>query len=683
MTGAADLSAIRHLGRLENYTIRAENEKVRVASEKESVSFRGRAEVYRVLLSGAMLLTGAVAQLVGATQWVIPAYLGAAVVGGYSNALKAARALPRLKFNMNVLMTIAVVCAMAIGEWGEGATVAFLFALSEMLEAWTFRRARRSIRSLMELAPKVATVKREGAEVTIPVDEVQVGDLMIVRPGEKISMDGVIVSGRSHVDEAAITGESIPVSKEPGALVYAGTLNSNGALEVRVTKRSSDTTLAKILQLVEEAQAKRASTQAMVDRFASYYTPAVLVIAAAIAVLPPLLLAMQWKEAIYRGLALLVVACPCALVVSAPVVIISAISNAARHGVLIKGGICLEQLAEVKAVAFDKTGTLTQGEPAVTDLVPAPGIPRDQLLHMACSVESRSEHPLARAIVQEGERRGLSPAPIEAFEAIPGLGASGRLDGRTVYVGSPRLFAELDIDTSPLEPSINRLQRKGETVVLVGDHQGVAGLIAIADQVREQAAESIAALKASGIERVVILTGDQQATAQTVAAQVGADECLSELLPSGKVEAIRSLLARNKSVAMVGDGINDAPALAASTVGIAMGGAGNDTALETADVVLMADDLLKLPFVIRLSRAAMRVMKQNVAFSVLVKLAALILVFPGWLTLWLAIFADMGATLLVTLNGIRLLRAPLPKAARSYVINGERVETKTSLTSLF
>lgn len=582
-------------------------------------------------------------------------YLLTILIGGFATVRKAFFSLIRLNFDMNVLMIVAVTGAVLIGEWREGAVVAFLFSVSGALESFTFDRARQSIRSLMGIAPRAACIRREGRELELPVEEIRPGDIILVKPGEKIAMDGKVLSGYSAVNQAAITGESASVDKAAGDGVYAGTLNLQGALEVEVTKLVKDTTIARIIEMVEEAQAQRAPSQAFVDKFAGVYTPVVIALAAGIAVLPPLLGGMDWYDWIYRSLALLVVSCPCALVVSTPVAIVSAIGSAAKNGVLIKGGAYLEETGALSVVAFDKTGTLTKGAPAVTDIITAGEINEQELLRAAASVEKLSEHPLAGAVVQKARERGIEPEQVTDFQSLTGKGARARLDGEEIIVGSPRLFKENKIDLSAWKITLNNLWSEGKTAILVEINGKPAGILAVADTVREASRYTVDFLKKSGI-KTVMLTGDNAITAGAVATQVGVDDFLAELLPEDKVNAVKDLLGKYGKTAMVGDGINDAPALATATVGIAMGGAGTDTALETADIVLMADDLSRLPFAIHLSKAALGVIKQNIAFSLVIKLAAVALIFPGWLTLWLAILADMGASLLVTLNGIRLMR---------------------------
>jgi Cd2+/Zn2+-exporting ATPase len=469
-------------------------------------------------------------------------------------------------------------------------------------------------------------------------------------------MDGEIVKGESAINEAAITGESIPADKGPGAEVFAGTLNTHGSIEVKVTKLVQDTTIAKIIHMVEEAQSKRAPSQVFVEKFATVYTPIVMALAMGFMFLPPLLLGYEWTPWIYRGLTLLVVACPCALVVSTPVAIVSAISNAAKNGVLIKGGIHLEEAGSLNAIAFDKTGTLTKGEPVVTDIIPVGSTPENKLLQMAANLEARSEHPLAVAIIKAAQQRGHQVVPVEDFTAIAGRGAHGTINAQRTYIGNPRMFTEKGISLEPVIKEIERLQGQGKTIMIVGTPNTFLGIIAVADEVRENSTDAVTALKSAGIQHTIMLTGDNDVTAKAMSAKVGVDEYRAELLPQDKVTVVQELLGKYNKVGMIGDGINDAPALALSTVGIAMGGAGTDTALETADIVLMADDLSKLPFTIRLSRKALAIIHQNIGFSLIIKAIAILAIFPGWLTLWMAILADMGATIIVTLNSLRLLK---------------------------
>lgn len=608
-------------------------------------------------ISGILLLVGWLADIF-LTMPVIPTvfYLAAILTGGYGIARRAVSSLKRLSFDINVLMTVAVAGAALIGQWREGAVVVFLYAVSGALESYTIDKARQSIHSLMEIAPKIATVRRGGQEMELPVEDIHPGDVLMVKPGEKIAMDGKVIAGYSAVNQAAITGESVPVEKMAGSEVFAGTLNQQGVLEVEVTKLINDNTIARIINMVEEAQAQRAPSQTFVDKFARYYTPLVIVLAAGIVILPPLFWGQSWYPWIYRGLALLVVACPCALVISTPVAIVSAIGNAARNGVLIKGGVYLEEAGALSVIAFDKTGTLTKGAPEVVDIITVTEkVSKRELLRVAANIEKMSEHPLARAVVSKAEEEGIEFESVSDFVAITGKGARAKINGHEVIIGSPRLFLEYKVDLSSLKEIINLLESEGKTTMLVMVNSELTGIVAAADTVREAGRNTLNRLRAIGIKETVMLTGDNPATAATIAEKVGVGSFMAGLLPQDKLAAIKELRQQYGKVAMVGDGVNDAPALAAANVGIAMGGAGTDTALESADIVLMADDLARLPFAIRLSRATAGVIRQNITFSLLVKLAAVLLVFPGWLTLWLAILADMGASLLVTMNGIRLM----------------------------
>jgi Zn2+/Cd2+-exporting ATPase len=612
----------------------------------------------------AFLITSALFLIMG---WLLAEFYGedsvisillyalSIMTGGYRLFITGVKNLSRLEFDMRTLMTIAIIGAALIGEWGEGAMVVILFAISEALESYSMDKARQSIRSLMDIAPKEALVRRGMKELTVNVDEIQIGDIMIVKPGQKIAMDGLVQKGVSSVNQAAITGESIPVTKEINDEVFAGTLNEEGLLEVEVTKRVDDTTIAKIIHLVEEAQAERAPSQAFVDRFAKYYTPVIILIALFVAVLPPLFDG-DWQKWIYQGLAVLVVGCPCALVISTPVSIVTAIGNAARNGVLIKGGIHLEELGGIKAIAFDKTGTLTKGIPVVTDFE-ATG-DREEIFSLIDALERASQHPLASAIMKKADQMSCSDLnlAVENFTSVTGKGIKGSINGREYYVGSPAWSKERTAHIpKEYEDKISELQEQGKTVMLFGTDEGVIALIAAADEVRDSTMDVIKHLHSQGIQKTIMLTGDNKGTARAIGKQVGVTDIQSELLPHEKLSMIKELRKTYGKVAMIGDGVNDAPALAAASVGVAMGGAGTDTALETADIALMGDDLRKLPFTVRLSRKALAIIKQNITFSIGIKLLALLLVVPGWLTLWIAIFADMGATLIVTLNSLRLL----------------------------
>jgi Zn2+/Cd2+-exporting ATPase len=643
-----------------------------VGLEREEVSWwERRGRLVLAVLSG-LFWAGALATEHLLHQETLSAVLaiGAIVAGGRYIVPRGIRAAMNRALDMNFLMSVAAFGALIIGEYGEAASAMFLFAVAQLLESYSMDRARNAIRSLMDLSPATASVLRRGREERVPVDRVEVGDTVVVRPGEKIPVDGEILTGRSAVNQAPITGESVPVDKEPGGEVFAGTLNGEGVLEVTSMKAASDTTLARILHSVEEAQASRAPSQTFVDRFARVYTPAVVVTAVAMTLLPPLLGFGGWSEWFYRALVLLVVACPCALVISTPVTIVSALAGAARRGILIKGGLHLENAGRVRVIAMDKTGTLTEGQPEVVDVLALDGDDPAEVLRLAAAAEARSEHPLARAIRRHAE--GRTPLALAAeTTAIPGKGLRAQVDGRTVYVGSERLFAEMGAGEPRVRAILDGYERQGRTAVLVGAtppeaaadaRPALLGIVAIADRVRPQAAAALKALHAAGIRRVVMLTGDNRGTTEAVAnalggAGVGVDEYHAELLPDDKVAAVRRLKEEHGSVLFVGDGVNDAPALAMADVGVAMGSAGTDLALETADIALMADDLSRLPTMIRLARRAEGIIRVNIAFALLTKAVFVVLAILGMATLWMAVFADMGASLIVVLNGMRAMRA--------------------------
>lgn len=654
--GTTTIEELEKAGAFENLKVREDKEK---AVKREP--FWKQKENIKVYISAVLLVISWFLGKQYGEEYIFATigYAAAILIGGYSLFIKGFKNLVRLNFDMNTLMTVAILGAAAIGEWGEGATVVILFAISEALERYSMDKARQSIESLMDIAPKEALIRRGNEEMMVPVDDIQVGDIMIVKPGQKLAMDGIVIKGTSTLNQAAITGESVPVTKTVGDEVFAGTLNEEGLLEVKVTKRVEDTTLSKIIHLVEEAQAERAPSQAFVDRFAKYYTPAIIIFALLLAVIPPLFMGADWSEWIYRGLAVLVVGCPCALVISTPVSIVTAIGNAAKNGVLIKGGIYLEEAGNLKVIAFDKTGTLTKGIPSVTDVVTYNGN-ENELMTITAAIEKGSQHPLASAIIRKAEEDGLNfnDVSVEEFQSITGKGVKAKVNNAMYYVGSPGLFEELLPNgiQSEIKEQITTLQIQGKTVMALGTEKEILALIAVADEIRESSKEVIRKLHQVGIEKTVMLTGDNQRTAEAIGKQVGVSDIKADLLPEDKLNFIKELRDKYRSVAMVGDGVNDAPALAASTVGVAMGGAGTDTALETADIALMSDDLSKLPYTIKLSRKALAIIKQNITFSLGIKVLALLLIVPGWLTLWLAIFADMGATLIVTLNSMRLLK---------------------------
>ena len=583
-------------------------------------------------------------------------YTVAIVSGAWFVAPKALYAVSRARPDMNLLMTLAIVGAIGIGEWFEAATVAFLFALSLTLEAWSVGRARRAIEALMDLAPPMARLLESGGAREVLPGDVPVGARFLVKPGEKIPLDGVVLRGASAVNQAPITGESVPVSKEVGAPVYAGTINGDGALEVQSTKPATDTTLAHIIRLVGEASSRRAPSELWVERFASVYTPTVLAIAVCVAVIPPALFGQAWALWLYRSLVLLVIGCPCALVISTPVTIVAALAAAARNGVLIKGGTFVEAPARIRAIAFDKTGTLTCGHAEVLEVVPLDGHNDVELLQRVAGMEAHSDHPFATAIVRYAKERQVNILSVDDFQIVQGKGAIGHIAGTEYWIGSHRYLEERQQETPDIHERLERMAADGRSVVVVGNRRHVCGLIAIADEVRPEARSIVEQLRREGIERVVMLTGDNQATARAIAAHAGIEEVRSELLPADKVNAVEQLVEKYQTVAMIGDGVNDAPALARATLGIAMGAAGSDAAIETADIALMSDDLSKLPWLIRHSRRALAIIRQNIVLSLAVKAIFVILTFAGFASLWAAIAADMGVSFVVIVNALRLLR---------------------------
>lgn len=611
------------------------------------------------ILSGVFLVVATTLDWSGMGRNIfIVLYALTMITGGYHVARSGLYSLRSLTLDTNFLMLIAAVGAVAIGEWSEGATVVFLFSLGNTLQAYTMDKTRNSIRTLMELAPQEALVRRYDQEIKLSIDEVVVGDIIIVKPGERIAMDGNVISGISTVNQAAITGESMPVEKQCGNKVYAGTVNQEGALEIEVTKLASDSTLAKIMHMVEEAQADKAPMQQFVDVFAKYYTPVVILSAITLTIIPPLFFNQPFNAWFYRALVLLVISCPCALVISTPVSIVSAIGNASKRGVLIKGGAYLEQMGAVKAVAFDKTGTLTLGKPMVTDLesfvTETSNLNKQELLILAASVEKMSEHPLAQAIAAKAG--GLTLKSVTRFKALIGKGAQANVEDKTIYVGNRRLFEELGHIIAPYENNLAKLEQQGRTVMLVGSEDEIYGLIAVADIIRENSQAAVQSLRLNGIKNIAMLTGDNNRVAKSIAEKLEIDTFYSELLPEDKVATLKTIACQYGSVAMVGDGVNDAPALATANVGIAMGVAGSDTALETADIALMSDDLSKLTYVMKLSHKTINIIKQNITFSLVIKLLFVLGTFAGVVNLWLAVFADMGASLLVTFNGMRLVK---------------------------
>ncbi len=610
-----------------------------------------------VWLSGVAFGAGLLLQAADVASWIVRTVFVLAIAAGATLTARRAWTAARIRsLDINVLMMVAAAGAIALGQWSEAAAVVFLFAVAQALEVRTLERARRAIRALMDLTPTEALVRDGTAERRVDVDQVTPGAIIVVRPGEKIPLDGIVVAGDSAVNQAPVTGESLPADKRAGDEVFAGTINGRGALDVRVTHARRDTTLARIIHLVERAQAQRAPSQTFVERFAAIYTPAVLALAVFLAIVPPLQ-SGAWHEWIYRALVLLVVSCPCALVISTPVSIVAALAGAARKGVLIKGGAYLERAGRVRCVAFDKTGTLTRGMPEVVDVLAIDGLPAPAVIALAAAVEQRSEHPIAKAIVRHAATNGIAAAPGEAVHALAGRGAEGSVDGSRIVLGNHRLFEERGLCSPRIHERLDAITARGCTAVLVARDEQAVGIISVADRPRPASRDVLDLLRRQGIESLVMLTGDNESTARAIASEIGVDEFRAELLPEDKVTAVDDLRRRYGLVAMVGDGVNDAPALASADVGIAMGAAGSDAALETADVALMADELLKIPYALRLSRATVRNIKANLAISLVLKAAFVVAAVAGVATLWMAVVADTGASVIVIANAMRLLRA--------------------------
>ncbi|MFY9235043.1 MAG: heavy metal translocating P-type ATPase [Fimbriimonadaceae bacterium] len=588
------------------------------------------------------------------TSWpVITMALLAIALGGRETIRKGIVAVKTFTLNINFLMTIAIVGAAFIGQWPEAAMVTVLFGLAEMIEALSLDRARNAIRSLMELSPELAWVKdSSGAWQEVQATSVQVGQIVRVRPGERIPLDGKLTAGTSTVNQAPITGESIPVSKAEGDVVFAGTINERGSFEFEVTANTGQTTLARIIRAVQQAQGQKAPTQRFVDRFARYYTPVVVVLAILIAAVPPLLFGQAYQPWLYKALVLLVIACPCALVISTPVTVVSALAASARRGILVKGGVYMEEGRRLRVLALDKTGTLTHGAPKVTDVFSLDGISKEEVIRIAAILDAPSEHPVASAIVAAYE--GV-PDPVQDFESITGRGVKGILDGKLYFLGNHRLAHEENYCSAKVEEILEKLEEEGKTVVILGDKERALGVIAVADTLRDTSIEAIKQLHDIGV-KTLMLTGDNERTAKAIAKLVGMDDARGDLLPEDKLKIIEELATAHAHVGMVGDGINDAPALAKADIGFAMGAAGTDTAIETADVALMQDDLRKIPEFILLSRKAGAVLMQNIVFAIGIKAIFFVLAFLGIATLWMAVFADVGASLLVVGNGLRLLR---------------------------
>ncbi len=609
---------------------------------------------------GISLVTASAAEAVywlhNGNHWsVVVLALVAVFTGGFSTYKKGWIALKNRNLNMNALMSIAVTGAMLIGHWPEAAMVMVLFALAEVIEAKSLDRARNAIRGLLDLTPEQATVQQaDGTWREVGAKQITIGARVRVKPGERIALDGEVLEGRSAVNQAPITGESLPVEKSPGDSVFAGTINESGSFEYRVTALANNSTLARIIHAVEAAQGSRAPTQRFVDQFARWYTPVVFGVAIAVALLPPLFMGAAWLDWIYRALVLLVVACPCALVISTPVSIVSGLAAAARHGILIKGGVYLEEGRKLRWLALDKTGTITHGKPAQTDFVTWGNALASDSRSIAASLAARSDHPVSKAVAQAAQTDGVALLDVAEFNALPGRGVQGQINGATYHLGNHRMLEELGQCTPELEQRIAALETAGKTVVMLVGAKAVHALFAVADTIKDSSRTAIAELHALGIN-TMMLTGDNPHTAQAIAAQAGIDRAQGNLLPDDKLREVEQL-ARSGKVGMVGDGINDAPALARADIGFAMGAAGTDTAIETADVALMDDNLRKIPTFVRLSHATAQVLMQNIVLALGIKAVFLVLTFTGQATMWMAVFADMGASLLVVGNGLRLLR---------------------------
>lgn len=613
------------------------------------------AERWRLVAAGGLAVGAEVAHFSAGPDWLVAALAVAAVaLCGLGTYARGWIALKNRDLNINALMSIAVTGALLIGEWPEAAMVMVLFTLAELIESRSLNRARNAIRSLLNLTPPSATVlQADGSWQSLPLADINVDDHVRARPGERIALDGVVVAGTSSVDQSPITGESLPVEKSVGDQLFAGTINQSGELEYIASAPATDSTLARIIHAVEQAQNTRAPTQRFVDQFSRVYTPLVFALALAVALVPPLLLGGAWLDWIYRALVLLVVACPCALVISTPVSIVSGLAAAARRGILIKGGQFLEQGHRLTHLALDKTGTLTHGKPRQTDYLPL--VDEADVRSIAASLAQRSDHPVSRAVAEQAATENVALREVVDFTALLGLGSRGEIDGETYHLGNHRLLEQLQLCSPALETRLEALERQGKTVIILSDARRPLALFAVADTVKPSSVDAIAQLHSMGI-RTLMLSGDNQHTADTIARQVGIDEARGELLPEDKLEHIRQLAERGMHIGMVGDGINDAPALARADIGFAMGAIGADTAIEAADVAIMDDDLRRLPDFIRLSRRTRRILVQNITLALGIKAVFLALTLTGHATMWMAVFADMGVSLLVIFNGLRLLR---------------------------
>ena len=574
------------------------------------------------------------------------------IISGFHIIKQGLISFIKLKFDMSFLITIAAIGAFLIGHGEEGAAVMFLFFIAEFLEGYAAERAKKSIASLIQLAPETATIRKNKEEIKVNVHDIKVGDIIIIKPGDRIPLDGVIIKGASSVNQASITGESMPISKSIGESVFAGTINEEGYLEIKTTKKFNETTISKIVKLVEEAQKNKSKSEIFVDKFSKYYTPIVIALSLLVMFVPVFLFDQPFKEWFYRGLVLLVVSCPCAMAISTPVSMVSALSAAAKNGVLIKGGNFIEEIRKVKVIVFDKTGTLTEGKPEVTNITSLNEYSEKELLKIAASLESKSKHPIAEAVVNFSKKKGIKPENISEFKSITGKGLKGRIRNKVFYAGNKSFFTNLKIKFD--KDMVKKLENNGKTVILIGDTKKIIGIISLSDKIRPSSRQTIKDLKDKGI-KTIMLTGDNENSARAISKIIGVDKYYAELLPEEKVKIIGTLLKKYEHVVMVGDGVNDAPALAKAHVGIAMGAMGSDVAIETADIALMQDDLSKISYLINLSKKTMSVVKQNVTLSILIKGSFAILAFPGLIPLWLAVaVGDMGLSLAVILNALRI-----------------------------
>lgn len=586
----------------------------------------------------------------------IALYVLSIIAGAWFVFPKAVNSLRNFRPDMNLLMMVAVIGAATIGEWLEAATVTLLFSFSMLLESWSVERARRATKALLDLAPDTARIlNKDGTDELVKTNEVKVGTIFVVKTGERIPLDGEVVGGTSDVNQAPITGESLPVPKNAGDKVFAGSINGSGVLQIRCEKTSGQSTLSNIIKLVSEAHEQRAPSEQWVEKFARVYTPAVMALAVIVLFVPPLFFSGSWSDWLYRALTLLVIACPCALVISTPVSIVAALTAAAKNGILVKGGKFIELPAHLKAIAFDKTGTITKGELSVSKVAPFDEHSSEDLLEIAAAMEVRSEHPIARAIVLHTKSKGIPIDPVQDYLAIQGKGANATIDGQKYWLGSHRYLEEKGQESPKVHAELEELTQNGQTVVVIGNDKHVCGFIALSDTIREESKEIIEQVHALGIQHAVMLTGDNKGTAELISKKAGIDQFYSELLPEDKVKKIDELVQKYTIVAMIGDGVNDAPAMAKSSLGIAMGVAGSDAAIESADIALMTDDLSKIPWLIKHSRRTISIIRQNISFSVGVKAVFVVLTFWGYSSLWGAIAADMGASLIVIFNGLRLL----------------------------